>query len=38
MSWLQNLQYLIGRPVGVSLMNGQGISGILVMLMAEKSM
>jgi len=29
MAWQQNLQYLIGRPVGVSLMNGQGVSGIL---------
>ncbi len=30
MAWRQpNLQYLIDQPVGVSLINGQGVSGIL---------
>lgn len=29
MSWNQSVQYLIGKPVGVSLTNGQGVSGIL---------
>jgi len=29
MSWQNNLQFLINQPVGVSLTNGQGVSGIL---------
>jgi hypothetical protein len=29
MSWQSKLPYLINRPVGVSLTNGQGVSGIL---------
>ena len=29
MSWHMNLQYLVNQPVGVSLTNGQGVSGIL---------
>ncbi|MCX8132217.1 MAG: hypothetical protein N3I35_19245 [Clostridia bacterium] len=29
MPWQQKLQFLINQPVGVSLMNGQGVSGIL---------
>ncbi|GAA4833959.1 hypothetical protein GCM10023310_09260 [Paenibacillus vulneris] len=29
MSWQQSIHYLIGKPVGVSLTNGQGVSGIL---------
>jgi len=29
MIWNMNLQYLINQPVGVSLINGQGVSGIL---------
>ena len=29
MPWQNNVQYLINQPVGVSLTNGQGVSGIL---------
>jgi hypothetical protein len=29
MPWQLRLPYLINRPVGVSLANGQGVSGIL---------
>ncbi len=29
MPWQMKLQYLINQPVGVSLVNGQGVSGIL---------
>ncbi len=29
MHWQQKAMYLIGQPVGVSLMNGQGVSGVL---------
>lgn len=29
MPWQQKIAYLIGQPVGVSLVNGQGTSGIL---------
>ncbi|HEX2953634.1 MAG TPA: hypothetical protein VHR47_06585 [Bacillota bacterium] len=29
MPWQSNLPYLMNSPVGVSLMNGQGVSGIL---------
>ncbi|MGW9018468.1 hypothetical protein [Priestia megaterium] len=29
MPWQQKINYLIGRPVGISLTNGQGTSGIL---------
>ncbi|MDM5188908.1 hypothetical protein QUF99_16755 [Bacillus sp. DX4.1] len=29
MPWQQKVQYLIGQPVGVSLVNGQGTSGVL---------
>ncbi|WHH60776.1 hypothetical protein [Petroclostridium sp. X23] len=29
MPWQQKLQFLIYQPVGVSLTNGQGVSGIL---------
>lgn len=29
MPWQANLQFLINQPVGVSLTNGQGVSGIL---------
>ena len=29
MPWQLKLPYLINRPVGVSLANGQGVSGIL---------
>ena len=29
MPWQQKLPYLIHKPVGVSLKNGQGVSGIL---------
>lgn len=29
MPWQQKIYYLIGRPVGISLTNGQGTSGIL---------
>jgi len=29
MIWNMNLQYMINQPVGVSLVNGQGVSGIL---------
>jgi len=29
MPWQQKLQFLINQPVGVSLINGQGVSGIL---------
>lgn len=29
MPWQQRIAYLIGQPVGVSLRNGQGVSGIL---------
>ncbi len=29
MPWQSKLQFLINQPVGVSLANGQGVSGIL---------
>lgn len=29
MPWRQKIAYLVGQPVGVSLVNGQGTSGIL---------
>jgi hypothetical protein len=29
MQWLTKLPYLINQPVGISLINGQGVSGIL---------
>ncbi len=29
MPWQMKLQYLINKPVGVSLVNGQGVSGVL---------
>ncbi len=29
MPWQMKLQYLINKPVGVSLKNGQGVSGVL---------
>ncbi|PEJ50782.1 MULTISPECIES: hypothetical protein [unclassified Bacillus (in: firmicutes)] len=29
MPWNQKIRYLIGQPVGVSLTNGQGTSGVL---------
>lgn len=29
MPWQQNMKDLLGKPVGVSLVNGQGTSGIL---------
>lgn len=29
MPWQQKLPYLMNRPVGISLANGQGVSGIL---------
>lgn len=29
MPWQSNLPYLMNNPVGVSLANGQGVSGIL---------
>jgi hypothetical protein len=29
MPWQMKLQFLINQPVGVSLTNGQGVSGIL---------
>ncbi|KAA0965853.1 hypothetical protein FQ087_06185 [Sporosarcina sp. ANT_H38] len=29
MPWHQKIGYLIGQPVGISLTNGQGTSGIL---------
>lgn len=29
MPWQQKIRYLIGQPVGISLTNGQGTSGIL---------
>ncbi|MFJ7935925.1 hypothetical protein [Sporosarcina sp. NPDC096371] len=29
MPWHQKVAYLIGQPVGVSLTNGQGTSGVL---------
>ncbi len=29
MLWQQKIQYLIGQPIGVSFVNGQGTSGIL---------
>jgi hypothetical protein len=29
MPWQQKLQFLMNQPVGVSLINGQGVSGIL---------
>ncbi len=29
MPWRTNLPYLINQPVGVSLTNGQGVSGVL---------
>ncbi|AAU17686.1 group-specific protein [Bacillus cereus E33L] len=29
MHWQQKIQYLIGRPIGISFINGQGTSGVL---------
>ncbi|MDQ0484050.1 hypothetical protein [Guptibacillus hwajinpoensis] len=29
MPWQQKIRYLMGQPVGISLANGQGTSGIL---------
>jgi hypothetical protein len=29
MPWQQKIQYLVGQPIGVSFVNGQGTSGIL---------
>ncbi|MEC0277075.1 hypothetical protein [Peribacillus frigoritolerans] len=29
MQWQQKIRYLIGQPVGISLANGQGTSGVL---------
>jgi len=29
MPWQQKINYLIGQPVGISLSNGQGTSGVL---------
>ncbi len=29
MPWQQKINYLIGQPVGISLSNGQGVSGVL---------
>ncbi|MFP3884820.1 hypothetical protein HPB58_06420 [Priestia filamentosa] len=29
MPWQQKIRYLIGKPVGISLTNGQGTAGIL---------
>jgi hypothetical protein len=29
MPWQQKIRYLMGQPVGISLTNGQGVSGIL---------
>lgn len=29
MPWQDNLPYLMNQPVGVSLRNGQGVSGVL---------
>ncbi len=29
MHWQQKIPYLIGRPIGISFMNGQGTTGVL---------
>lgn len=29
MLWHQKISYLIGQPIGISLINGQGTSGVL---------
>lgn len=29
MPWHQKISYLIGQPIGISLINGQGTSGVL---------
>lgn len=29
MPWQANLPYWVNQPVGISLMNGQGVSGVL---------
>lgn len=29
MPWQQKIRYLIGQPVGISLTNGQGATGVL---------
>ena len=29
MPWQQKIRHLIGQPIGISFMNGQGTSGIL---------
>ena len=29
MPWHQKIGYLIGQPIGISLINGQGTSGVL---------
>ena len=36
MPWQQKIRYLIGQPVGISLTNGQGASGVLCGTSGEK--
>ena len=36
MPWQQKISYLIGQPVGISLTNGQGTSGVLCGTSGEK--
>ena len=36
MPWQQKIHYLIGQPIGVSLINGQGTSGVLCGLSDDK--
>lgn len=36
MPWQQKVRYLIGQPIGISLANGQGTSGVLCGTSGEK--
>ncbi|MEC1153997.1 hypothetical protein [Cytobacillus horneckiae] len=36
MPWQQKISYLIGQPVGISLTNGQGATGVLCGLSGKK--
>jgi hypothetical protein len=36
MQWQQKIRYLLGQPIGISFINGQGSSGILCGTSGEK--
>ncbi len=36
MPWQQRIRYLTGQPVGISLVNGQGASGVLCQIGTER--